>query len=255
MKFLDLGNPTHILDKNFRRVFFRRWLLPCILTGLISINFCSGTDAANTPFSKGEIITYDIKKFKIKVGEATLAYNGIVQVDNRQAVSITLVAKGFKFLDEEQIFLDPETFYPLLIKRNLNIFGSEEQIIEFYDTQRGKVRVVKRSNGKTSEETIENGGRFDNIYGFIYRQRQIGQFTSNKKFYLHLPTRDVRFEFDKKTKFSVSEKEFDAYYIHSTPKKYKVWFDSSPKKIPLKIVGTIGYGNLAMEFTSHFIKG
>ena len=255
MKILDYDNQLRIYGNNFRRTSFGYWLIPCILAGLIFINFCPRANAADMPFSKGEIITYDIKKFKIKVGEATLTYNGIVEVDNRQAVSVTLVAKGFKFLDEEQIFLDPETFYPLLIKRNLNIFGSEEQIIEFYDTQRGKVRVVKKTDGKTSEEIIENGKRFDNIYGFIYRQRQMGQFAKNKEFYLHLPTRDVRFEFDKKMKFSVSDKEFDAYYIHSTPKKYKVWFDSGQERIPLKIVGTIGYGNLAMEFTSHFIKG
>src|SRR3989338_8561132 len=140
----------------------------------------------------GETIVYDIEKLKITVGEARLVYNGLVEINNSKALSLTVTATGFKFFDKEQIYLDPETFHPLLIKRNLDIFGKKEDIIEYYDAQKGKVRIVKKAGGKTTQEVIENGGRFDNIYGYIYRQRLLGRFSPNDTYDLHLPTRDVR---------------------------------------------------------------
>lgn len=212
------------------------------------LNFCVIAHASGAPFSKGETIHYDIEKFKIKMGTATLVYNGTVEVQGKKALSITFTASGLKFLDEEQIYIDAETFYPLLIRRNLNIFGKEERITEFYDRQKGKVRIVKIAKGKTSEQIIENGGRFDNIYGFIYRYRQSGQFEQGKVLDLHLPTSDLKFQFVKQDTYAIADQEFNADYIQSTPKKYEVLFDNGPERIPLKINGALGFGNMSMIF-------
>lgn len=199
----------------------------------------------------GETIVYDIEKLKITVGEARLVYNGLVEINNRKALSLTVTATGFKFFDKEQIYLDPETFHPLLIKRNLDIFGKKEDIIEYYDAQKGKVRIVKKAGGKTTQEVIENGGRFDNIYGYIYRQRLLGRFSPNDTYDLHLPTRDVRLKLKETGKIEVNDKRYIAFYIASEPKKYRVWFDNSPLKIPLKIDGAIGWGKMSMVFKNH----
>jgi len=219
-----------------------------IILALLSLNVCAVAYSANAPFSKGETIQYDIEKFKLKVGEATLTFNGVVEVQGKKALSITFTARGFKFLDEEQIYIDVDTFYPILIKRRLSMFGKEESITEFYDSHKGKVRIVKTVKGKTTEQTIENGGRFDNIYGFIYRHRQLGQFGQDQEFALHLPTRDLKFKFAKQSLLTIAEQEFDATYMHSTPKKYEIWFDNSPKHIPLKIDGALGFGSMSMIF-------
>jgi hypothetical protein len=42
-----------------------------------------------------------------------------------------------------------------------------------------------------------------------------------------------------------------AFYIASEPKKYRIWFDNSPLKIPLKIDGAIGWGKMSMVFREH----
>lgn len=213
-----VGVTTHILCDEFtnpmkplayfliyrmRNRFQRKLLVKkSILSGLLivwglSLLFSSHIYAQNASsdllFSKGETIHYDIKKLKLTVGEAMLVFNGTTEVAGQEVLWITFRAQGFKFLDEEQIYLDPETFFPLLIKRNLNIFGKEEKIVEFYDTHRGKVRIVKTVKDKTTEQIIENGKRFDNIYGFIYRTRQSGRFQKNEEISLHLPTSDMRF--------------------------------------------------------------
>jgi len=227
------------MNRNLK-TYYSALMAACLFFPLLSGNVYADDLGSQLAFQKGETITYDIRKLKLKVGEATLVFNGLVEVGNQEALSITFTARGFKFIDEERIYLDSKTFYPLVIKRNLNIFGKEETIVEFYDAQKGKVRIVKTAQGKTSEQTIERGKRFDNIYAFIYRYRQSGQFKKDEEFLLHLPTRDVRFELVEKEKLQVGSREFEAHYMHSTPKKYKVWFDSSLKRIPLKIDGALG---------------
>jgi hypothetical protein len=214
---------------------------------LVVLPFCSVDDLpAFDAIEQGETITYDIKKFKVTMGEAQLVYNGLVKINNQSALSITVTATGFKFFDKEQIYLDPETFFPILIKRNLDIFGKKENIVEYYDVHKGKVRIVKRANGKTDQEVIEAGGRFDNIYGYIYRQRLLGRFIPHETFDLHLPTRDVQFKLMETKKIEVNDKDYKAFYIASEPKKYKMWFDSGPRKSPLKIDGVIGWGKMSM---------
>ena len=218
---------------------------------VFSANMGYAQTPAGMPFSKGETVSYEIKKLKVTVGQATLVFEGEVDVSGQRAMLVTFTAQGFKFYDKELIYLDPATFFPLKIERDLDILGKKETITEFYDTQRGKVRIVKTANGKTAEQVIESGKRFDNIYGFIYRYRRLKQFKEGEEFYLHLPTRDVVFEITTKKKFKAAGREFDAYFMSSIPKKYKVWFDSGNRKIPLMISGVLGFGNTSMIMTDY----
>lgn len=223
----------------------------CLLVFLPLPSARAAADALSPPFPVGETIIYDIKKLKLTVGEATLVFNGMTEVNGQKALSITFTAAGFKFFDEEKIYIDPATFYPFVINRDLNIFGKKEKMVEFYDPQKGRVRIVKTAGGKTSERVIENGKRFDNIYGFIYRYRHSGRFAEDAEFHLHLPTHDVRFELVEKRKLQAADHEFDVFYLRSVPKKYKVWFDRGPGRIPVRIDGALGFGHTSMVLRSH----
>lgn len=222
-----------------------------IFVFLFLTNTCAAEGPEGLPFSNGETITYTIRKFKLNVGEATLVFGGLVDFSGRKALLITFTSKGFHFSDKEKIYLDPDTFYPFIIERDLNIFGRKEKITEFYDTKYGKVRIIKTVRGERSEQIIEKEGRFDNIYGFIYRYRKHGQFKDGKELDLHLPTRDVTFKLVGKGKFTAAGREFDAYLMSSESKKYKVWFDSSKKKIPLMINGAVGFGHTSMVMNNY----
>lgn len=211
--------------------------------------------AETPPLKAGEVITYDIKKFMVRVGQATLAYDGPVDIDGRRVISVTVTADGFNFYDQERIYLDPETFHPVMIKRDLDIFGVKETIMEHYDTNRGHVRIVKVADGETTETEIERGERFDNIYGFIYRQRSRGSFKENDAMNIHLPTQDVNFEFVKMVEFNRGGEHFDAYYLRSNPRKYVFMFDNGPRKIPLRIDGAIGFGSTSMIYAGRDMSG
>ncbi len=201
-------------------------------------------DVASLPFKVGETIKYDIKKVGMKAGEASLVFNGPTKIKEKDVLSVTFTAKGMNFFDEEKLYLDPITFRPVMVERNLNIFGSKEQITEEY--QDGKIKIIKKVGNKTIDQSITKSGAIDNIYGFIYRYRKEGQFKDKESFAIHLPTKDIQIKLRSKTKLKAVKEEFDAYYMESVPKQYNIWFDAGSRRIPLRIDGALGLGRTIM---------
>jgi len=211
----------------------------------------ANTIAEPAQFLNGETIIYNITKFGIKVGEAELVYNGLVQMDGQPVIWVTSTSKGFQFYDEEQIYLDPATCHPIKIERDLDIFGNQEKITEYYDRAIGHVRIVKTVDGNTTEQVIEGNSRFDNIYGFIYRTRRIGDLKKNEGIALHLPTQHVEFEYVKSSTYKTAGEKFEAHYMRSRPGNYRIWFDAGPRMLPLRIIGAIGIANMSMEMKDY----
>ncbi len=203
------------------------------------------------PFSSGERITFSIKKMGVKVGTASLVFQGLTKLGEKETFLIVFKATALNFFDEEKIFVDPQTFYPLMIKRDLNIWGKKEKITEEYFPEKGIVKITKDTDGKINEQTIEKKGTLDNIYSFIYRYRTQGQFRIGDALSLHLPTKEVTLKLQKMTKINAAGGQFDAYYMMSDPAQYEVWFDNSDQKIPLKINGAVGFGDTAMVMASY----
>lgn len=208
--------------------------------------------ATDAPFVPGETITYDILKVGFKVGKAVLTYEGPQHVQGRDAILVTLLSKGPAFFDRETIYLDPVTFLPMRVARDVKYFGKREEIVEYYDQTKGRVRVVKTAKGETTEETIAKGHPIENIYGFIYRYRQSGGFRQGEKRAIHLPTQDVTFTLMGKEEVKAGESTmFDAYTMESTPEGYQVWFGTGAAKVPLRIDGTNGFGKTAMVMNTY----
>jgi hypothetical protein len=211
---------------------------------LLFISFMMLTASAHAqPFVPGEKITYAIKKFT-RIGGAELIFNGPEKLEGRDALRLTFTAHSLNFFDEEKIYMDPTTFYPIAVMRDLNVFGSKEQITERY--REGKVVITKTSGGKTSTEERSKPGAIDNIYCFIYRYRNAGKFQIGDAFKMNLPTRDVTMRLLKKTAVDAGGRSNDAYYMETMPKQFSVWFDAGDKKIPLRIDGAVGINQAAM---------
>ena len=237
----------------------RCFLYPPILTSVFVFFYCllpaigradnaaaSSSQSGNLPFRQGERIVYDIRKLNLKIGEAALTFHGLTQLDHRQVFLITFVSKGPEFFDEERIFLDPETFFPIQVQRDINIFGRKEKIVEHYSPHDGVVEVVKTVREKTSRDVIRKPQRLDNLYCFIYRYRRSGGFRIGEDLQMHLPTKDVQFKLLTTDPLKINGKPLDAYYMESIPKKYRVWFSKSQDKIPLRIDGAVGFGKTAL---------
>ncbi len=212
------------------------------------------SDPGNTNearFRRGEKITFAITKMGIKTGEATLVFEGAAQLEGRATTLIVFTARAFNFLDEEKIYVDPETFYPLIVKRKLNIWGKKENIIEDYTESPGVVKITKIAGGKTTEQRIEKKSQLDNIYCFIYRYRQKGNFKLGDHLNINLPTKELSIKLEKMTYIKVADQVFDAFYMKSDPPQYQLWFDSGPKKLPLKVNGAIGFGDMSMTMIAY----
>lgn len=193
---------------------------------------------AAEPIKVGETILYDIKKL-VKVGEASLVYKGMVEVDQKPLILIVVTTKALNFYDEEQLFLSPDTFYPVMVKRNLNIFGSKEKITEYYDQEKGQIRIVKMKSGAEIEQTLKKTPPVENLYGFIYHFR-LNPKLQEENIKLNLPTKDVVMKNLKKRKVTIGKKEYDTILLQSDPKQYSVWFDAAGSNIPVKIDGAVG---------------
>ncbi len=202
--------------------------------------------ANESSFKPGETIVYNIQQMGFKAGEASLIFKGPVTYEGKDTLLIVFTADGFNFYDREDIYLDPKTYKPLYVIRDLNIFGKKEKITEQYLSAEGKINISKVANGKKTETVFENKSVVDNLYGFIYRYRLNGSFKIGDKIDVHLPTKNITIELQKETKLSTAGQQFDAFYMQSDPAKYKLWFDAGPKRLPLRISGAIGIANTVM---------
>lgn len=222
------------------------FLLAILLAGVCAGSALAADAPAPLPFRPGETIQYDIKKLKMRVGQASLTFHGLVSLDGQNMLLITFTSTGLKFSDEEKIYVDPRTFLPKRVERDLNIFGKKERIVEHYNAREGTVRIIKTARGKTTEQVIKRSVPLDNIYCFIFRYRVSGKFTPGETFQIHLPTKDAQFQVQKPRRLRLEDKEVDAYYLQSDPAQYRVWFDTGTHKVPLRIDGAIGFGKTAM---------
>lgn len=204
------------------------------------------------PFKPKETIRYAIKSLGVNAGEATLSFEGLTKYKGKEAYLIIFQAQAVKFYDQEKIYADPKTFYPIAVERDITtLMGSKEKITEEYFPKQGLISIIKLTGGKTIDQSIQKGGLIDNIYCFIYRYRRGGQFNIGESFSIQLPTKDVTINFVKLTSVKAAGKTFDAYFIQSDPAKYKVWFDTGSKKIPLRINGAVGINDTAMIMTEY----
>jgi len=199
-----------------------------------------------------ETFHYVIKKFGIKAGDAQLEYQGQVVFKGLALVKIIFRAQGFNFFDEETIYADPQTLFPVRVERDLNIFGKKERIVESYDAEHGSVRIVKYKSGKPVDEVVfEKDRPIDNLYCFLFRYRTAGIFKEGEEFLMNLPTQDVRFKIDGKTAVGFYPEADQAWFMESEPRKYRVWFGTGPNKIPLRIDGAVGLAKTAMILTDY----
>ncbi|MEI8011595.1 MAG: hypothetical protein WCI27_03805 [Candidatus Omnitrophota bacterium] len=207
--------------------------------------------ARTAPFKPGETIRYAIKQAAVKVGEASLVFKGEQEVDGKKLALVIFTSRGFNFFDEERIFLDPDTYLPRTVVRDLNIFGSREKITEEYEAGGKGIKVTKISDGKTTVKTIAKNGDVDNIYGFIYRYRRQGEFRKDEKFDLRLPTLDVTMQDVGDVSFNAAGKTYLSALLRSVPAKYSVWIDKSDLRLPLRIAGAVGIANTVMTMIGY----
>jgi hypothetical protein len=201
--------------------------------------------------SRAETIQYSIRQLGFD-GEASLTMVGPKDYKNHKTVLIDFKSHGVNFSDEEKIYLDPLTYKPLFVERDfsLGVFG-HGKTLEEYIPSKGVIIITKTDRGHVTRQVIKKAGAVDNIYGFIFRYRKEGSFKIGDVINMSLPTKDLKIKLMKRVDLKIAGKTYDSYYMQSQPGRYKFWFDSSERKWPLRITGSIGFINSVMTMTGH----
>lgn len=223
------------------------WALPFTLYPNISYS-------NELPFPKGETIEYKITQFMVTMGRATIQFQGLVEKKGQPLYLIVFEGKGSTFYDEELIYVDPNTWHPVIVERDLDIFNNKEKITEEYLPEQGKIKITKIADGETTVQWIEKEFPVDNLYGFIYRFREQKSLALGKTYDIRLPTKDVTMEALKQHNYRLSGERREAIYMNSDPSAYQVWFGVADPMIPYKIKGSFGIANTAMEFEEYSIE-
>jgi len=215
-----------------------------LLVLLFSCSFFS------TPL-RAETIHYSIRQMGYD-GEATLSKVGPKEFKGLKTVLIVFRASGPNFTDEENIYLDPLSYKPLFVERDFN-FGvlGQGKTLEDYVSSKGEILIAKTDGDSVTHQVINNAGPVDNIYGFIYRYRKQGSFKIGDVLDMNLPTRELKIRLARRVKIKIAGKDYDSYYMQSQPGSYKIWFDASKRKLPLRITGTISFFNSVMTMTGY----
>ncbi|HOD11557.1 MAG TPA: hypothetical protein PKO44_00470 [Candidatus Omnitrophota bacterium] len=226
-------------------------LISCFLV-FFSPSFAFAQDAGYGRFI-GETIRYDVRGLGVKQADATMTLQGRTTIDGREAYLILFQAQGSNFLDAEKIYADHEEFFPLRIERDLNIFGSIEKIVEVYDQDQHTVTITKTTKAKPQPQVLvlTKEDKIDNIYCFIYRYRLKGSFRLGSSLRMNLPTKDVSVRIAKKMPLSVAGKDFQTFFLETVPSQYRLWFDDSPDRLPLRIDKPAMIGGTSMIMTEY----
>jgi hypothetical protein len=200
---------------------------------------------------RAETIHYSIRQLGYD-GEATLTMVGPKKYKGHKTLLIVFKANGVNFSDEEDIYVDPVTYKPLFVERNfsLSVFG-QGKISEDYVTSKGDILITKTDGDRVTHQVINMVRSVDNIYGFIYRYRKEGSFKIGDVLNMTLPTRDLKVRLISRAMLKIGRKSYNSYYMQSQPTRYKIWFDASEHKWPLRITGTIGFLNSVMTMTGY----
>jgi hypothetical protein len=199
---------------------------------------------------RAETIYYSIHQMGFD-GDASLIMVGPKDYKDHKTIMILFKAHGMNFSDEEDIYVDPSTYKPLFVERNfsLGIFG-HGKILEDYVSSKGEIHLTKTEDTHVTQQVIKKAD-VDNIYGFIYRYRKEGSFKIGDVLTITFPTKDFRIQLVKRDVLRINNKSYDSYYMQSQPTRYKIWFDASDHKWPLRITGTIGILNSVMTMTGY----
>jgi len=202
-------------------------------------------------YTHAETIHYSIRQMGYD-GDASLTMVGPKSYRDHQTLLIVFKAKGKNFSDEEDIYVDPANYKPLFVERdyNLAIFG-KGKILEEYLSAKNEIDITKTEGDKVTKKVIKKAGAIDNIYGFIFKYRKEGSFKIGDVLDLNLPTKDLKIKLINRVPLKINNQSYDSYFMQSQPSGYKIWFDSSEQKWPLRITGSIAFINSVMTMTGH----
>lgn len=197
------------------------------------------------PFVEGEQLVYRIKSNGLNIGNSVLTFHGEREKENRTLFYITFKTSALGVVDTEHIYVEKDTFLPVIVNREIEKMGKTELLTEKYDQENGSLMVWP--TGHESEEPHEEYKKDGPMYNaialtYLYRSRlDLLEENSSKK--IELPKQSFELFFKGEKKVSTYLGKEKAFYFASNPKKFLFWLSKGKMRYPLKIqmTGLAGY--------------
>lgn len=214
-----------------------------------SLNNPSDVNPANV-FKNNEKIKFGVYSNGIKVGSGELIYQGQQKSDRGNVEHITLNISTFSLKDTENVYGTTDFSLPLKVERQIRLFGRDETILETYAQDKKSVLISKSVNGEFSAtQTIKSDEELGNVLLLIYKLRNDRDIKTGKIYKVVLPTQTFHLTVKEIRKIKVPLGTFNAYFIDSTPSKYKIWLSSGEDRLPVRIQGLAAAGMFYLAAT------
>ncbi|HOX53864.1 MAG: DUF3108 domain-containing protein [Candidatus Omnitrophica bacterium] len=203
-------------------------------------------ETKSLPFKNGEEFVYRIDMGFIPLGRARLSFGGKIKIKGQDLYLIKFKTNTVNFKDTETIYAQPDTFLPVRIERDINMWGVSSKIVEEYNQKEKSVKITKTELGKTNVQTINSDSELQNVICMIYYYRLDNNIELGKTVNINLPLKKIAVEAKEIRKVKLPKGKFEAFILESVPGGYDLWFDTGKNRIPLKITGAITFGNAAL---------
>lgn len=213
-----------------------------ILAGIVFLIIAASpvfSGSLESRFQNRDKLNYDIYFNGISSGYIEWNYLGRQEVDG-VAVDVLAVNSDtniLHFLDldsKEKVFFDSNTFLPVMVERNIILFGKKDVIRETYDQDKGEVRI-SRDSSPDSPEIITQDIPIHNILELIYFFPKNLALENDKWMHFNLPTQKIRIKMVGERILKTNGSEKDTYFLVGRgAKRFSLWLDKK-KKIPLRV--------------------
>lgn len=194
-------------------------------------------------FLVGESIRFGAYSNGIKVGSGSLIYRGEEALGLSHVQHVEFEVSSFTVNDRENVYGSIDFSSPVLVNRNVGLFGRDEVITENYASDRKSVKISKKVNDAPAvTQELSSRGELNNVLLYIYKLRNDPHFKVGKSYKITLPTQAFELIVKDERNLRVPLGVFRTFYIESNPPKYKIWLKTDKARTPIRIQGFIGAG-------------
>jgi hypothetical protein len=184
----------------------------------------------------GETLSYDVYCKGLKLGQSTLVFNGLENIDKKETYHITFKTEIPAFQDTEEIYADKETFLPYRVFREIKKLGGFKTYIEErYDQSGYEVSIDKKGTIFSKNFSIKKASPINNAILLPYYYRINGLPENGKKLKVTLPTIEFEVFLRGEEIIETPMGKMPALAFGSKPSKFTFWLSSDEMKIPVKI--------------------
>lgn len=201
-------------------------------------------------FPDREKLFFGVYSNGIRAGQGEMFYAGIDQKAGTPLQRLLFRVSTFSVKDEEDILGTIDFRAPVRVSRSVRVFGKAESIQETYAPDRRSVTIRKTINGRVSPDNkIVSAQDLGNVLLLLYRLRNDPFLAIGQSYDINLPTQQFKLRVVDKRMLKSPLGRYEAFYLESTPPKFKIWLKTTPDRLPLRIQGLIAGGMLYLATT------